>query len=353
MVCSTKIKVYISDKFIKFPYGSVTAQQDVGQQLVYDLITIFVPTFADEKAILAKPLLDKGFKKVKILKYVANFEEDEAIKEGVVVYWNAIVPINVYGVGVTNVFNVVLSDNLYTCNEIIIDNDILNVRCPLQVDYHTQMVCLQGEYAGDSEELKKASNTNTTDFIIHFEKETPMGIKILNTKRFLVALSMRTVRANVNIYLSHDELATIHKELSWEATRRKLRGGTSSYCSVVNKPSYKYILDSMALLGIDADDISVLHRMVEIFNPLILRYKLVPNIFVELNSLNGEEKHVRLYCKYEGVAITNAGPVPLNMPTTNAIAFSHKPITPLADFFYRDLGTRKAFIHSPVYNYFL
>nr|ADO85472.1 unknown [Pieris rapae granulovirus] len=354
MTCSAKIKVYISDEFIFFPYNSVLAQPDAAGAPIYSRLTIFVPTYADEKVILKDSLRSMGFKEIRVLKYVSSFEEDENIREGVVVYWNAIVPIKLTGIGNTLVFNVVLSDNLYSCHEINIDTRMKNIQCPLQVDYNNKMVCLKGEYAGDAEEIKKAISPASTQFLVHFDKETPMGIKILNTKRFLIALStLRQTRANVCIYLSYDELTTIHKELSWESTRRQIRGGVSNTCSIINRPSYKYILDALELLGVNKDDMSSLHRLVDIFTPLILRYKLVPNVFVELNNINGEEKHVRLYCKYEGVAITNAGPIPLNMSVQNPKPFVHRPIVPPSELFYREIGSRKAFVHAPVYNYFL
>ncbi|AKN80724.1 ODV-EC43 [Diatraea saccharalis granulovirus] len=345
MACNPHIKVFISDRFIEFPYGSVVARQDTR-------LTIFVPTFADEKVII-KNLLD--FQQVHVLKYASGFEEDASVKEGVVVYWNVITPIKVTGVGDTLVFNVVLSDNLYSCNDIKIDNDMKTITCPLQVDYNVDMVCLKGEYAGDAEELKKAGDESIKEFFIHFDKHTPMGIKILNTKRFLIALGRRTIRARISVYLPYEELTTIHKELTWESTRRRLRGGTThNNCNIINRPSYKYILDALELLGIATDDAYTIHRLVDIFTPLILRYKLVPDVFVELNNINGEEKHVRLYCKYEGVTITNAGPVPLNMTTRNPVSFSHNN-TPalLPEQFYHELGTRNVFVHTPLYNYFL
>lgn len=353
MACLPKLKVYISDRFVKFPYEMVTAQPDAGGTPVAGKLTVFVPTFADEKAVNKDPFRGAGFGDVRIIKYVSNYEEDPSIRDGVVVYWNAIVPIKITGLGNTLVFNVVLSDNLYQCGEVVIDTEMTTVRCPLQVDFDKTMVCLKGEYAGDSEEIKKALDPNNKQFLLHFDKDTPMGVKILNTKRYLIVLGNRAERAKFCVYLPHDELATIHKELSWESTRRQLRGGVPTACRVVNRPSYKYIVDAMEIMGVDKDDVSSIHRLVEVFNPLILRYKLVPDVFVELNRLNGIEKHVRLYCKYEGVAITNAGPVPLNMPTRNNKNFTHRPPTPLSESFYRELGTRNAFVHAPTYNYFL
>lgn len=355
--CGKNIKVYISDYFVEFPYNRIPSPV-VQQQQQQQILTIFVPTYADEKVILKNPLINLGYQKVNVLKYVSNFNEtdDEQIRNGVVVYWNAITQIRTTGVGDTLVFNVVLSDNLYACSDIIIDTKMRTVQCPLQVDYSPKMTLLKGECAGDSEELRKAKSNDHTEFCVYFDKETPMGIKILNTKRFLLILSMfRETRAKVHIYLSHNELATIHKELSWESTRRRLRGGTPSQCTIIDIPSYKYVMDALELIGVHSNDKSSLHKLIDIYNPLILKYNLVPAVLVELNNINGVEKHVRLYCKYEGFAITNAGPVPLNMPTQNPKPFVHKStiVTPPSESFYKEIGTRRAYLHSPIYNYFL
>jgi len=145
----------------------------------------------------------------------------------------------------------------------------------------------------------------------------------------------------------------VHKELSWESTRRMLRGGKSSACTVMNRVSYQYVLDALELLGIDNTDISSVHKLLDVFNPLILRYKLVPDVFIELNKINGGDKHVRLYCKHEAVAITNAGMVPINLPTVNPKPFTHHALKPPSEKIYQTLGTRSVFLHAPVYNYFL
>ncbi|AIS92048.1 hypothetical protein [Erinnyis ello granulovirus] len=351
MTCNGNIRVFISDAFILFPYENVTPQHDATSNTLSTTLTVFVPTYADEKVVL-KQLLLKRFNKVRVLKYVSTFVESDEIQQGTVVYWNVIVPIKITGVGDTKVFNVVLSDNLYSCRSISIDNRIRNVSCPLQVDYEKDMICLKGELAGDNEELNKAKDFANKSFLIHFDRETPMGIKILNTKRFLIALSQNR-NVKVCVYLTYEELAIVHKELSWESVRKQIRGGTGNTCTVLTQPSYKYVVDSLELLGIGVDQIGAIHTLVDIFTPLILRYKLVPDIFVELNKVNGHEKHVRLYCKYEGVAVTNGGPVPLNLPTKNKLQWTHRPLVPPSPSFYHEIGNRNVYVYSPVYNYFL
>ncbi|AGQ20305.1 odv-ec43 [Clostera anastomosis granulovirus A] len=352
MTCHSNVKVYISDTFINFPYDAVVPQVNADGVSVFNHLTVFVSTFADEKVILRSALLNR-FTNVSVIKYASNFQEDVTVAQGVVVYWNVIVPIKVFGVGTTQVFNVVLSDNLYTCDEIYVDANITHTLCPLQVDYSVGMVCLKGELAGDSVELSKTASSENTKFIIHFDRETPLGVKILNVKRYLIALSKRTTRATVCVYLPYEELTTVHKELTWEATRRRIRSGVISACNIVDRRSYKYILNALEIVGAATQEISALHRLVNVFTPLILRYHLVPDVFVELNRLTGEEKHVRLYCRNEAVAITNVGPVPLNMPTTSSAPFKHRPLTPPPESLYRELGTRNVFVHPPAYNYFL
>lgn len=354
MACNGKLQVYISNAFILFPYEKITPQLDTTSNTLSTHLTVFVPTYADEKVVVNRILV--AFNTVRVIKYVSTFnEEDEQIKNGTVVYWNVIVPIRVTGVGVTKVFSVVLSDNLYSCHSIAIDNNqTVNSMCPLQVDYEKDMICLKGELAGDIEELNKAYSPTNTSFLLHFDKETPMGIKILNTKRFLIALSLyRKTHAKVCVYLTYEELATVHKELSWESVRRQIRGGSGVSCNVLTPPSYKYVTDALQLLGIGLDKIGAIHTLVDMFTPLILRYKLVPDIFVELNKLNGHEKHVRLYCKYEGVSVTNAGPVPLNLPTTNKLQWTHRTLIPPSQSFYEEIGNRNVYVYAPVYNYFL
>lgn len=359
MACSPHLKVYISDLFVEFPYDALTVQRNPAGEVVTDL-TIFVPTFEDEKVINKEALVYKGFTNVKVLKHVPRFEPDEKQAIGVVVYWNAISSITKLGVGTTNVYNVVLSDNLFTCNSIIIKNVINEeLRCPLQVGFknrgalNTKPTYLIGELAGDSQEILKARNERLNSFVICFQKDTPLGIKILNTKRFLIILSNRINRADFYIAITWEELSSVHKELSWESKRRMLRGGQSSPCTVLNKPSYQYMQDALELLGIDNLDISSLHMLLDVFNPLILPYKLVPDVFIELNRIDGTNKHVRLYCKYEGLAITNSGMVPINLPTTNPKPFTHHTPKPPSEKLYQTLGTRNIYLHSPVYNYFI
>ncbi|AAK70715.1 ORF55 similar to AcMNPV ORF109 [Cydia pomonella granulovirus] len=315
MACTNdNVKVYISDQFIYFPYKFVRQTVLNRTDNAADRITVFVATFEDEKAVNGEVLIaNTAFKTAQVIKYVSHYKEEAGVSEGVVVYWNVIVPIRTVGVGDTLVFSVVLSDNLYTCRSIIFQPPS-PVQCPLQVDCNLKMVCLKGELAGDSQELEKAMNTQHTEYIIHFDKHTPMGVKILNTKRFLIALSKRTVPAKVGIYLTHAELTTVHKELSWEFTRRLLKGGQSNTCNVYNKASYKYILDAMELLNIDTYDVSSIHNLTNIFNPLYLALPTGAHHFRELNSIFGEEKLVRLYCKYESVAVTNADRCPSTCP---------------------------------------
>ncbi|AAP85683.1 ORF_46 [Adoxophyes orana granulovirus] len=346
--CSNNIRVYVNDSFVYFPYERIKRNPNY-------YLTVFVPTYADEE-VIDKSRFTGMFKIVNVIKYVSNFDESKysSVSKNLVVYWNVIVPINILGVGTTDVYNVVLSDNLYKCNNIVIENTTF-VNCPLQVDYDPSMICLKGELVGYSSEINKALNNANNKFIIHFDKDTPMGVKILNTKRYFILLSVyRSSPVKLCIYLTYDELNVVHKELSWESIRRQMRGGlASNACNILNRSSYKYVQDAMEILQINTTNISSIHVLVKMFTPLILRYKLVPDIFVEMNRINGNEKHVRLYCKHESLAITNAGPVPINLPTINQKPFTHNPLQPPSEELYRELGTRRAYINYPKYNYFL
>jgi Autographa californica nuclear polyhedrosis virus (AcMNPV) protein len=359
MACPSNIKVYISDSYVLFPYTQVTPEVDVGGGAIRHL-TVFVPTIEDEYVVNKELLVANGFTNgVLIVKHVPNFQIDEYAAIGAVVYWNVISATSKLGLGTTKVFNVVLSDNLFYCNNITVDNTyIANVQCPLQVDYQLHSptetrTYIAGELAGDTAEQNKIANESNTNFLICFLKDTPMGIKILNVKRYLVLLSRRRVRAKFSVYLTAEELAVVQKELSWESTRRLLRNGKTFPCSILNRPSYKYVIDALELLGIDNTSIASLYTLVNTFQPLIARFNLVPDIFIQLNRINKNDKHVRLYCKNMAVAITNAGLVPINLPLKNPNPFTFNTQAPLNSQFYEKLGTRDVQVYAPLYNYFL
>ncbi|QBQ01597.1 odv-ec43 [Hyphantria cunea granulovirus] len=359
MACPSNIKVFISDSYVLFPYTQVTPEVDVGGGAIRHL-TIFVPTIEDEYVINKELLVANGFTDgVLVFKHVPNFQTDEYAATGTVVYWNVISPIYKLGLGTTKVFNVVLSDNLFYCGNITInDAYTANVQCPLQVDYELRSptetrTYIVGELAGDTAEQNKIANENNTNFLICFLKDTPMGIKILNVKRYLILLSQRRVRAKFCVYLTAEELAVVQKELSWESTRRLIRHGKVFPCSILNRPSYKYVVDALELMGIDNTSMASLYTLVNTFQPLVMRYNLVPDIFIQLNHINKNDKHVRLYCKNSAVAITNAGLVPINLPIQNPNPFKFNSHIVLNVQFYEQLGSRDMRVYAPLYNYFL
>ncbi|AAM70248.1 hypothetical protein [Phthorimaea operculella granulovirus] len=335
--------ITVSDAFVIFPYAMVQKKSN--------LLTIFVPTYEDESAIEIQRLT---FEVVRVKKYVSNFDENNDTENGQIVYWNVIVPIKTFSkISNTYVFNVVFSDNLYNIPNAHIDVvDSINMRCPLQINYNpTKMVYLEGECAGLSQ--TRDIIKNNSQFLIVFNKNTPMGVKILNTKRLLILMGLLNKNSQFHIYLPPEEIMNIHKELSWEMTRRRMRTRVANRCTVLNEASYRYVLSAIELLGIDANGKLALHTIVEKFTSLIHSFKLVPDIFVELNRLHGEEKHVRLYCEYDSVAVTNAGIVPLNLPTVNPR--NDFSITPcgIHQHFHQDVGSYRMKLHSPRYNYFL
>ncbi|AAG27341.1 PxORF43 peptide [Plutella xylostella granulovirus] len=343
-----KIHVHVSDSFVNFPYSLVVAKPPTSRLVVY------VPTFEDERAVSKRILNKQGYAEVEVLKHVSNFLQD-VTDESQVVYWNCIGTITRTGAGITHVYTVVLSDNVYDCQKIEVATSITRPLCPLQVDYESHVndrTLLVGEMAGDDEMIALTQKTDVDNFLICFRKDTPLGIKILNIKRYLILLSLRARRATFSIYMTYDELTIVHRELSWESVRRVLRDGKIGQCNVLDRKSYVYVKNALELLDIDNQDMKSVHMLLDAFTPLVMRYHLVPDVFIELNNISGANKHVRLYCKYMALAITNRGLVPINLPTNNP----SPPVatTPTLDErFYTQLGTRQIYAKAPEYNYFI
>ncbi|ABQ51989.1 hypothetical protein SlGVgp046 [Spodoptera litura granulovirus] len=358
MSCPFNIKVYISDAFVVFPYDMIsTIPMDVGGSASVTDLTIYVPSYEDIAVINKDTIQRYGYTDIKVKKHVNHTDADKTPTR-IIVYWNVISLITVTGVGVTKVFSVVLSDNLFECGQLNVLDTQGDLNCPLQIDYaffpteSANRTILRGEYAGDSVEMAKALDPAYDNYVICFKKETPMGVKILNVKRYMILLNQRSKKAKFAIYLNCDELHIIQKELNWENTRRLLRGGKKSACKVYNRKSYNYIVDALEMLGIDNLDISSVHNLMDIFNPLVLTFKIVPDVFIQLNKMHSE-KHVRVYCEGQSVAITNAGMVPFNLPTVNKHKFEHDTLLPPTEQFYFELGTRDVYVHVPAYNYYL
>ncbi|AQQ80317.1 ODV-EC43 [Betabaculovirus altermyunipunctae] len=354
MTCPANVKVYISDAYVQFPYSQVpTAPRDAGGGGRVLAVTVFVPTFEDVTAVNTTLVQrQSGYTDVRVEKHTAQ-DHTTTDSGRVVVYWNVIGHINRLGLGETRVFSVVLSDNLFLCEKVEIVS-APPTSCPMQIEYsvcNTTDCVLVGESPSDHNVLQSIATHN--QLLIHFRRETPMGIKILNIKRFLIMFGMRSEPVKFSIYMPHDDLAIVQKELTWENTRRVLRGGASNLCRAYNLTSVKYVLDALELLGIRRDNVSSVHNLVEIFSPLVLRYRIVPDVFLHMNHLTKRHKHVRLYCDGDSLAVSPGGIVPVNRLTHNPKTFEHDPLAPPPERFYMELGTRDIYVQVPKYNYFL
>nr|AXS01063.1 odv-ec43 [Spodoptera frugiperda granulovirus] len=351
MSCPANVRVYISDAYVLFPYQLLTEPpRDAGGAGRVTTITVYVPTFEDVAAVNKALVQRLGYTDVIVEKHTAH--DKSTTNDTVVVYWNVISHINRLGYGETRVFSVVLSDNLFTCGNVEIVS-APPASCPMHIEYnYADGDCvLDGELPADYNIMQSIKKYNS--FVIVFNRETPMGIKILNVKRFMILFSMKTEPVKFSIYLPHDEQANIQKELTWENTRRVLRGGADNMCRAYNPSSVKYVLDALEILGIRRDNVSSVHSLVDIFNPLVLKFRTVPDVFLHINNLTHKHKHVRLYCDGDSLAVSPGGVVPINRPTHNPHKFDFDPLRPPPEQFYLDLGTRDIYVQVPRYNYFL
>ncbi|AKR17422.1 ODV-EC43 [Mocis latipes granulovirus] len=353
MSCPANVKVSISDAYVTFPYQYIPAPpRDAGGAGTITAITVYVPTFEDV-VVVNKPLIqNRGYTEVLVQKH--TFLDNAVVDQTqIIIYWNVISHIKKLGYGDTFVFSVVLSDNLFTCDNVKVISST-PTSCPLQIQYNPVDIThctLDGSMPADynvQQNIKKYNN-----FTIVFPRETPMGIKILNVKRFMILFGQQARPIKFSINVDHDEKVLIQKELTWENSRRLLRSGHGNKCHMYNVSSEKYLLDTLEILGIDRDSLMSIHGLVEIFNPLVLRYRVVPDVFIHINSLTNSPKHVRLYCEGDSLAITPAGVVPINRPTHNPKSFQFDPIKPPPEQFYMDFGTRDIYVQVPKYNYFL
>ncbi|AHH82671.1 ODV-E43 [Buzura suppressaria nucleopolyhedrovirus] len=324
MACSSNIKVCISTRFFQFPHEYVTPQNDVGNQPVNNLI-VYVPTDEDVQYVDRKKL--SAFASVRVLRHEnTNHSENRLARKNptsTIVYWNPIVPVDEIGVGQTCVFSVLLTNDLFTCNTMIIDQN--NPLCPIEfrnkINYKKYLP-IEGE--NPLFQLHKLLNDNINDFIICFKLETPTMVKILNIKKILCIFEYRNVAARYAIYLSDDEVDSIFNKLMWERVRRLMKGDVHNKCGHINRRSLQYMKMAMDLLGIDNNTKVVVNFILQ-FQPLIMIHQLVPDVIVKLNTLE-KQKRVRLYCKLDSFAITSFGVVPLNMPDDNPYKFDYSDV---------------------------
>jgi hypothetical protein len=327
MECPFNIKVVISEQFFTFPYEYVVAQTDIGRELVKNLI-VYVPTEEDKEYVDVSKL--KSFNSVLVVRH----ENDESVesrapkKNGTVtvVYWNPILPITEIGAGETRVFSVLLTNDLFYCNTMILDHK--SPICPIEFNSKIEYKNLK-PIAGETPlyHLKELLDENVNNFLICFNRETSTIIKILNIKRILSIFEFRKRNpARYLIYLPDAEVDSIYNKLMWERTRRLMKGDIPSSCVYVNKQNLHYIKLSQEMLGIKQHSQSVVD-FVELFQSLILPYRIVPDAIIKLNSLVQRPKqHVRVYCKNDSVAITSYGSVPNNLQDDNPVSFDYTDI---------------------------
>ncbi|AXS67750.1 odv-ec43 [Cryptophlebia peltastica nucleopolyhedrovirus] len=322
MACPFNITVCISERFFSFPYEYVVPQSDVGGAPVDNLV-IYVPTEEDIQYINTSQLTN--FKSVLVYRQEFNNVRSETRlakknTSATVVYWNPIVPIEEIGVGETRVFSVLLTNDLFFCKTIIVDHN--TPICPIEfrsrIEYK-KLYPIGGEVPLFY--LKDLLNDNINDFLICFNRETSIMVKILNIKRILSIFEYRKVPARYAINLPEQEVDNIYNKLTWERTRRLMKGDVSNKCVYVNRHSLMYVKNAQEMLGIKNYSRSIVD-FVKIFQPLIQPYQIVPDIIIKLNTLE-RAKHVRLYCRGDSFAITSYGSVPGNMPDDNVIHFNY------------------------------
>ncbi|ACF05371.1 hypothetical protein [Adoxophyes orana nucleopolyhedrovirus] len=322
MACPFDIKVCISEKFFIFPYEYVTPQNDVGGAHVQNLV-VYVPTEEDVQYVDKSKFIN--FKSILVYRHELNDSHTETRlakknTNATVVYWNPIIPISEIGVGQTRVFSVLLTNDLFYCRSSIIDYK--TPLCPIEfrskVEYN-KLKPIAGEvplfYLAD------LLNDSINNFLICFNLETSIMVKILNVKRILAIFGYRKVPARYAINLPENEVDNIYNKLTWERTRRLMKGDYTNKCVHVNRDSLYYIKNAQDMLGMKDYSRSIVD-FVRIFQPLIQPYQIVPDIIIKLNSLE-KVKHVRLYCRGDSFAITSYGSVPDNMPDDNVLRFDY------------------------------
>nr|UIX56174.1 HycuOrf-46 hypothetical protein [Hyphantria cunea nucleopolyhedrovirus]UIX56320.1 HycuOrf-46 hypothetical protein [Hyphantria cunea nucleopolyhedrovirus] len=342
MECPFQIKVCVSNRFFVFPYNLVEPQSDVGNRPTENLV-VYVPTDADVLYVEKRNF--PRFRSVLVYKheqdYNGNSQAPKKTGAATIVYWNPLVPITEIGAGETRVFSVLLTNNLFYCNTLIVHHE--EPTCAIEFTYpglEMQPACKllakpkklvdlrahtlplnYNELQPINCELPLAHYKELMEsdkFLLCFNLETPTMVKILCLKRIFCIFQFRKVPARYVINLPHEEIDSLYNKLNWERTRRLLRGDLPSNCATVNRASLQYVKDAQTLLHI-AKCSQTIVEFVRIFQQLIFPYQIVPIVIVKLNSLNTNGQgtnveRVRVFCKNDSVAITTKGCVPVNMP---------------------------------------
>lgn len=351
MECPVDIKVYISDRFFAFPYNYVEPQNDLGNEWTENLI-VYVPT-EDDRLYIDKKQFPK-FKNILIYRHEHNADIDSRSPKktsgATIVYWNPLVPITEIGAGETRVFSVLLTNNLFYCNTMIVHHE--NPKCPIEFTYpepDMQVMCkallknnngvsvpspVQSKLRPIACEIPLSHFNelkDSNDFLLCFNLETSTMVKILSLKRIFCIFQYRNIPARYVINLPHEEIDNLYNKLNWERTRRLMKGDIPSNCATINRVSLNYIKRAQALLGIP-DYSQTVVDFVKIFQKLIFPYQLVPNVIIRLNNFDqllnkvntvSGIKKIRLFCKNDSIAITSAGIVPINMPNFDPNIFDY------------------------------
>lgn len=340
-----------------FPYDYVLPQNDVGGQPNLNLV-VYVPTEYDVQYVNKNKFTNFTSVSVYRHEYDPKIESRAPKKNNyaTVVYWNPIMPVTEVGLGETRVFSVLLTNDLFYCNTMIVDHN--TPVCP--VEMHTgieykSMIAIDGETP--LFHAQTLLNSEKNNFLICFNRETSTILKILNLKRIFCIFEYRDSPARYAINLPDNEVDSLYNKLTWERARRLMKGDIPNKCVHVNRKSLQYLKTAQDMLGIKDYQQSVV-TFVRTFQPLILTHQIVPDIIIGLNTLH-KQKRVRLYCKNDSYAITSYGVVPNNMPDDNVIPFDYsdvnnnKNLYTIKTKFFNDSNVEHVTITAARYNYYL
>ncbi|AUA60321.1 ODV-EC43 [Operophtera brumata nucleopolyhedrovirus] len=320
MACNSNILVRVSEKYVLFPHSEVKAMTDVGGAVNENLI-VYVPTNEDIEYVYKSSLTN--FRNVLIMKH--ELFNDRQIKKNsaaTVVYWNPVLPIREIGLGKTMVFSVLLTNNLFVCETIVIDTS--QALCPIEKlnDYRNDKY-FPINAASPLYYKQDLLNNDIKKFLICFDIETEDSIKILNVRRILTILQYRDTEATYAINLPNKEVDNIYRKLYWERIRRRIKGGNREKCVLVNRSTLQYIIMAQQLLSIK-DSANTTLQFIAMFQDLIPSHHLVPEIIIKMNNIEGRSKRkVRVFCNDDSYSVTTLGLVPNNMPEINTQKFDY------------------------------
>ncbi|AKN80592.1 ODV-EC43 [Perigonia lusca single nucleopolyhedrovirus] len=324
MACPLNIKVCISESFFRFPTNMWRPRTTSAVARCTILWCLFPPTKIYSTWIAKScQYSDRFWCTDKKRPIDRKRDWPKKNPNATIVYWNPISPIDEIGVGETRVFSVLLTNDLFYCNTMIVDQNA--PLCPIEFRTQVNYKNLQPiETEVPLFYYNKLIDDNVNDFLLCFKRETPTMVKILNIKRILSIFEYRNVPARYTIYLPDDEVDSIFNKLMWERVRRLMKGDVNHKCMNINRRALQYLRIALDMLKIDNSSQAIV-KFVRMFQPLILPYQIVPDVIIKLNTLE-REKRVRLYCRNDSFAITSYGSVPNNMPDDNLLTFDYSEV---------------------------